>query len=84
MVQAHDCGQPFSNLDGSAILPIMTIRRSIPNVHGCQTAHLAENLLLTSLGSNGLSQQLADLAGVEVVDEAPDARFAEPGQTLHD
>lgn len=55
-----------------------------PYVHRGQTTHLAEDLLLASLGSNGLSQQLANLTRVEMVDETPDPGLSEASQTLHE
>ena len=55
-----------------------------PHIHGSQTTHLAEDLLLTSLGSNRLSQELAHFPRVEMVDEAPDPGFSKPSQALHE
>ena len=55
-----------------------------PDVHGCETAQLAEDLLLARFGRNGLGEQLPHFAGVEVVDEAPDAGLAEAGDALHE
>lgn len=37
-----------------------------------QTGHLTEDHLLTSLSGNRLGKELANLTGVEVVDEPPD------------
>jgi hypothetical protein len=51
-----------------------------PDRHGVKTAHLAEEQLLASLGGDGLSKELANLAGVEVVDEAPDTRLTPTGK----
>lgn len=53
-----------------------------PDRHGVQTTHLAENHLLTSLGGDGLSEQLSDLTRVEVVDETPDTTLSPAGQLL--
>lgn len=53
-----------------------------PDGHRVETAHLAENHLLASLGSDGLSKELTNLAGVEVVDEAPDTRLTPAGKDL--
>lgn len=44
-----------------------------PYIHRSKTAHLAEDLLLASLGSDGLSQKLANFTRVEMVDITPDA-----------
>jgi len=38
--------------------------------------------LLAGLSGNGLSKELGNLAGVEVVDEAPDTRLTPAGKTL--
>jgi len=43
---------------------------------------LAEAHLLASLSCDRLSEQLTDLAGVEVVDETPDTRLTPAGKTL--
>lgn len=53
-----------------------------PHIHGCETAHLTEDLLLSTLGSDRLSKQLTDLARVEMVDIAPDTRLTETSQAL--
>jgi hypothetical protein len=45
-----------------------------------KTAHLAEDQLLASLSGNGLGEELADLARVKVVDEAPDSGLAPAGK----
>jgi hypothetical protein len=50
-----------------------------PDWHRVQAGELAENHLLSGLGGDGLREQLADFAGVEVVDETPDAGFAPAG-----
>ncbi len=55
-----------------------------PNIHRGKTAHLAEDLLLTRLGGDGLSKQLPNLTRIEVIDEAPDARLAKAGEALHE
>ena len=53
-----------------------------PHWHGKQPQHLAERYLLPGFGCNGLREHLSDFAGVEVVDEAPDAGFAPARQFL--
>ena len=53
-----------------------------PYIHRRKTAQLAEDVLLTSFSGNGLRQQLSNLAGIEMVDETPDTRFAEAGEAL--
>lgn len=55
-----------------------------PYIHRSKTAHLAEDLLLASLGGNGLSQQLGNLTRVEMVDKPPDTGLAETSQALHE
>ena len=54
-----------------------------PYIHRSETAHLAEDHLLASLGGNRLSQKLANFTRIEMVDKAPDAGLSETGQALH-
>ena len=53
-----------------------------PDRHGVETEHLAERHLLTSLRGDGLSKELTNLTGVEVVDETPDTRLAPTSELL--
>jgi hypothetical protein len=53
-----------------------------PDGHRVETAHLAEDHLLTSLGGDGLGKELTNLAGVEVVDETPNTRLTPAGKDL--
>ena len=53
-----------------------------PDVHRGEPGELAEDVLLAGFGGDGLGEELAHLAGVEVVDEAPDAGLAEAGDAL--
>jgi len=53
-----------------------------PDGHGEETAHLAESHLLTSLGGNGLSEELTNLTAVKVVDETPNTRLTVAGKLL--
>ena len=55
-----------------------------PYIHWSKTAHLAENLLLASLGCNRLSQKLTNFARIEMVDETPNTGLAESSQALHE
>lgn len=47
-----------------------------------KSKHLTERHLLSCLGSDGLSEQLSNLARVEMVDETPDTRLTEAGKLL--
>lgn len=53
-----------------------------PHWHGKETGHLAEGELLARFGGDGLQQQSCRLAGVEVAEEAVDARLAEASEFL--
>ncbi len=53
-----------------------------PDGHGEEAVELAEDHLLAGLGGDGLEEELGGLAGVEVFDEAVDARLAEASQPL--
>ncbi len=53
-----------------------------PHGHGVQAGHLAEDHLLAAFGSDGLGEELANLARVEVVDEAPHTRLTPAGEDL--
>jgi hypothetical protein len=53
-----------------------------PDRLGVETKHLAERDLLTSLGGDGLGEEVGDLAGVHVGEETPDTRLA-PAGDLH-
>jgi hypothetical protein len=53
-----------------------------PDGLGVKTEHLAERDLLTSLGGDGLREEVGDLAGVHVGEETPDTRLAPAGE-LH-
>jgi len=49
---------------------------------GRKAEHLAERHLLAGLGGNGLGEEGGNLAGVQVGEEAPDARLAPAGELL--
>lgn len=53
-----------------------------PDGHGVKTAELAEDHLLASLSGDGLGKELANLARVEMVDEAPNTRLTPAGKDL--
>lgn len=53
-----------------------------PDGHGVQAEHLAEGHLLAGLGGDGLREEVADFAAVEVREEAPDAGLAPAGELL--
>lgn len=53
-----------------------------PHGHGEETAELAEDHLLAGLGGDGLQQELADLASIEVVEEAVDTGLAPSSELL--
>lgn len=54
-----------------------------PDIHWGKTAHLAEDHLLTSLGSDGLGQKLANFTRIEVIDETPNTGLPKASDTLH-
>jgi len=49
---------------------------------GRKAEHLTERHLLAGLGGNGLGEEGGNLAGVQVGEEAPDARLAPAGELL--
>ena len=54
-----------------------------PDIHWGKTTHLAEDHLLTSLGSNGLGQKLANFTRIEMIDETPNTGLPEASQARH-
>lgn len=53
-----------------------------PYIHRSKAAHLSEDILLTSLGSDGLRQKLSGFARIKMIDETPDTRLSETSDAL--
>ena len=85
MVHDHDWGlceiQPPTLLQSFVVYSPAILE---PDIHWGKTAHLAEDHLLTGLGSNGLGQELANFPRIEMINETPNTGLPEASQTRHE